>query len=106
MFGVSSLGTVSIEEMRQKYKTSQVYHFYVHRDRGLNRTMMQRAKEAGGEVMMLTVEPITGGNRERDKRMGFSIPFRLNLRGIAGFAAKPAWALNYLRHESFSLPQL
>src|ERR1019366_4640791 len=50
--------------------------FYYHRDRGLNRAMMQRAKEAGVEVMMLTVDSITGGNRERDLRTGFSIPFR------------------------------
>ncbi len=36
---------------------------------------MARAKQAGIEVMMLTVDSITGGNRERDKRTGFSIPF-------------------------------
>ena len=47
MFGVSSLGTVSLEELRTKHKTPQVYQFYFHKDRGLNRAMMQRAKEAG-----------------------------------------------------------
>jgi len=36
MFGVSSLGTVSLEESRKKYKTPQVYQFYFHKDRGLN----------------------------------------------------------------------
>ena len=35
--------------------------------------MMARAKEAGVQVMMLTVDSITGGNRERDKRTGFAI---------------------------------
>src|SRR3954468_6990759 len=47
MFGVSSLGTVSIEELRKAYSTPQMYQFYYHRDRGLNRAMMQRAKQAG-----------------------------------------------------------
>ncbi|MGF1948951.1 alpha-hydroxy-acid oxidizing protein, partial [Enterococcus gallinarum] len=75
-------------------------------DRGLNRAMMARAKQAGIEVMMLTVDSITGGNRERDKRTGFSIPFRLTLAGMMQFAMKPAWAVNYLTHESFKLPQL
>src|SRR5271165_1433075 len=37
MFGVSSLGTVSLEEIRKKYDTPQVYQFYFHKDRGLNR---------------------------------------------------------------------
>ena len=43
MFGVSSLGTVSVEELRKSYDTPQVYQFYFHKDRGLNRAMMERA---------------------------------------------------------------
>ena len=106
MFGVSSLGTVSLEELRRKHATPQVYQFYFHKDRGLNRAMMQRAKAAGVEVMMLTVDSITGGNRERDKRTGFSIPFRLTLGGMLQFAIRPMWGINYVTHERFRLPQL
>ena len=106
MFGVSSLGTVSLEELRQAYTTPQVYQFYFHKDRGLNRAMMQRAKDAKVDVMMLTVDSITGGNRERDLRTGFSIPFRLTPGGMLQFAIKPAWGLNYVTHERFAMPQL
>jgi len=56
--------------------------------------------------MMLTVDSITGGNRERDLRTGFSIPFRLTLAGMYQFAIKPMWGINYVTHESFKLPQL
>ncbi|WP_295394508.1 alpha-hydroxy acid oxidase [uncultured Thiodictyon sp.] len=106
LFGVSSLGTVSLEELRQAYATPQMYQFYFHKDRGLNRAMMQRARDAGVEVMMLTVDSITGGNRERDLRTGFAIPFRLTFGGMLQFALKPMWGLNYVTHERFSLPQL
>lgn len=106
MFGVSSLGTVSLEEARRISSGPQVYQFYFHKDRGLNRDMMARAKDAGVQVMMLTVDSITGGNRERDKRTGFAIPFRLTPAGMAQFAMKPAWGINYLTHEKFRLPQL
>ncbi len=106
MFGVSSLGTVSMTELARKHKNPQVYQFYFHKDRGLNRAMMQSAKEAGIQVMMLTVDSITGGNRERDLRTGFSIPFRLTLGGMTQFAMKPMWGINYVTHEKFSLPQL
>ena len=106
MFGVSSLGTVALEELRKAHSTPQVYQFYFHKDRGLNRAMLQKAKEAGVEVMMLTVDSITGGNRERDLRTGFSIPFRLTLGGLLQFAFKPMWGINYLTHERFKLPQL
>ena len=106
LFGVSSLGTVSLEELRKAHDAPQVYQFYFHRDRGLNRAMMQRAKDARVEIMMLTVDSITGGNRERDLRTGFSIPFRLTLAGMLQFAIKPVWGINYVTHERFRLPQL
>lgn len=106
MFGVSSLGTASIEDLRAKHSTPQVYQFYFHKDRGLNSAMMERAKQAGVDVMMLTVDSITGGNRERDLRTGFSIPMRLNVRGLYEFMSKPAWGINYVTHEKFTLPQL
>ncbi|MGD8841446.1 MAG: alpha-hydroxy acid oxidase [Gammaproteobacteria bacterium] len=106
LFGVSSLGTVSLEEVREKYATPQVYQFYFHKDRGLNRAMLERAKTAGVDIMMLTVDSITGGNRERDLRTGFTIPFRLTLGGMLQFAIKPMWGINYVTHEKFSLPQL
>lgn len=72
----------------------------------MNNAMMARAKAAGVKVMMLTVDSITGGNRERDLRSGFSIPFRLTLAGMFSFAMKPLWGINYVTHERFRLPQL
>ena len=106
MFGVSSLGTASIESLRKKHSNPQIYQFYFHKDRGLNSAMMQRAKAAGVDIMMLTVDSITGGNRERDLRTGFSIPMRLNLSGIYQFVTKPVWGINYVTHEKYKLPQL
>jgi L-lactate dehydrogenase (cytochrome) len=106
MFGVSSLGTVSLEAIASKFSFPQVYQFYFHKDRGLNKAMLERAKIAGIRIMMLTVDSITGGNRERDLRTGFSIPLRLTLQGMLQFAIKPKWAIDYLTHEKFRLPQL
>ncbi|MBV8747502.1 MAG: alpha-hydroxy-acid oxidizing protein, partial [Xanthobacteraceae bacterium] len=106
MFGISSLGTVSLEEIASRFSFPQIYQFYFHKDRGLNRAMLERAKGAGVKILMLTVDSITGGNRERDLRTGFTIPFRLNLQGMIDFAIRPKWAIDYVTHESFRLPQL
>ncbi|OUD08364.1 alpha-hydroxy-acid oxidizing enzyme [Marivivens niveibacter] len=106
MFGVSTIGTVAMEELAAKHSNPQCYQFYFHKDRGLNSAMMQAAKNNGIKVMMLTVDTITGGNRERDLRTGFSIPLRLNMRGMLDFVLKPQWGINYVTHEKFSLPQL
>ena len=56
-----------------------------------NHAMTERAKAAGIEAMMLTVDTITGGNRERDLRAGFSTPMRLTFGGLLQFALKPLW---------------
>src|SRR6516164_2250853 len=106
MFGISSLGTVSLEEIASRFSFPQIYQFYFHKDRGLNRAMLERAKGAGVKILMLTVDSITGGNRERDLRTGFTIPFRLNLQGMIDFAIRPRWAIDYVTHEPFRLPQL
>ena len=36
--------------------------------------MLERAKAQNFDVLALTVDTITGGNRERDLRTGFTIP--------------------------------
>jgi L-lactate dehydrogenase (cytochrome) len=105
MFGVSTLGTASLQDLRE-HKGPQIYQFFFHKDRGLNQSMMEEAKRVGVDIMMLTVDSITGGNRERDLRSGFAIPFHLTLESLIQFAIKPMWAVNYLTHEKFSLPQL
>jgi len=106
MFGVSSLGTVSLQDIKAKHSNPQAYQFYFHKDRGLNRAMLQKAKEIGIDIMMLTVDTITGGNRERDLRTGFSIPFQLTPASLLQFILKPKWGVNYITHEKFTLPQL
>jgi len=106
MYGLSSLGTISLEELSSKFSFPQVYQFYFHKDRGLNKAMLDRAKATGVRVLMLTVDSITGGNRERDLRTGFSIPLQLTLKGMMQFALRPKWATEYFTHEKFRLPQL
>ena len=55
-----------------------MFQFYFHKDRGLNDSCVERAKAAKFDVMALTVDTITGGNRERDLRTGFTSPPKLN----------------------------
>jgi L-lactate dehydrogenase (cytochrome) len=106
MFGVSSLGTVSVEEIGAMVKTPKMFQLYFHKDRGLTDAMIDRAKEAKFDVVALTVDTITGGNRERDLRTGFTSPPRLTLTSLVSFALHPWWAFNYFAHEKFELPQL
>ncbi|MCH7815278.1 MAG: alpha-hydroxy-acid oxidizing protein [Proteobacteria bacterium] len=106
MFGVSALGTVTLAEIGEMISTPKMFQFYFHKDRGLNDTMVERARAAGFETLALTVDTITGGNRERDLYSGFTSPPRLTLKSLFSFATHPGWALNYFLRASFELSEL
>jgi L-lactate dehydrogenase (cytochrome) len=106
MFGVSSLATVTVEEIAQIATVPKMFQFYFHKDRGLNDALMERARAAKFEVMALTVDTITGGNRERDLRTGFTSPPKLTLNSLFSFATHPMWAWNFLTKEKFDMPHL
>jgi len=106
MFGVSSLATVTVEEIEKLAPGPKMFQFYFHKDRGLNDALLERARAANFQVMALTVDTITGGNRERDLRTGFTSPPKLTPASALSFAMHPQWAWNFLTKEKFDMPHL
>ncbi len=106
MRGAPALGTVSVEEIGSTIRTPKLFQLYFHKDRGLTNSMIERCIAANFDVLALTVDTITGGNRERDLRTGFTSPPRLTLKSLLSFAMHPRWAANYFMREKFELPQL
>jgi L-lactate dehydrogenase (cytochrome) len=106
MFGVSSLATVTVENIAQISTGPKMFQFYFHKDRGLNDALLERAKAANFNVLALTVDTITGGNRERDLRTGFTSPPKLTLDSLFSFALHPMWAWNFFTKEKFDMPHL
>jgi len=105
-FGISSLATVSIEEIGALVSTPKLFQLYVHKDKGLNASMIQRCKAAKFDAIALTVDTIVSGKRERCARSGFTSPPRFTPSSALSYAIKPRWALDYVFREKFSLPNL
>ncbi len=105
MFGLSTIGTVPIEEL-SKFNTPKMFQFYYHKDHGINDAVLDRVKASSFDVIALTVDTITSGNRERDLRTGFTSPPKLTLSSLFSFASKPMWGINYLTKGKFELPHL
>jgi L-lactate dehydrogenase (cytochrome) len=105
-FGISSLASVSIEEVGANYAGPKMLQYYYHKDRGLNAALVERAKAARFDAITLTVDTIVSGNRERCKRTGFTTPPRFTPASFLSYATHPAWALNFLFREKFDLPNL
>jgi L-lactate dehydrogenase (cytochrome) len=106
MFGISSLGTISIEEIGSTISTPKLFQLYFHKDRGLNNSMIERCIAAKFNVLALTVDTTTGGNRERDLQTGFTSPPRFTSDSLLSFVTHPRWATNYFTHKKFELPHL
>ncbi len=106
MFGISSLGTASIEEISSLVSTPKLFQLYVHKDKGLNKALLDRCKSSNFETMAVTVDTAVGGNRERDLKTGFTIPMKLSLKSIISFMSHPMWAFNYFTKPKWELPNL
>ena len=105
-FGISSLATVSIEEIGALVSTPKLFQLYVHKDKGLNASMIQRCQAAKFDAIALTVDTIVSGKRERCARSGFTSPPRFTPGSALSYALKPRWALDYVLREKFALPNL
>jgi L-lactate dehydrogenase (cytochrome) len=104
--GISSLATVSIEEIAALTSAPKMFQLYVHKDKGLNRSMIERCQTAKFDAIALTVDTIVGGKRERCLRSGFASPPTFTPSSFLSYAIKPRWALDYLFREKFALPNL
>lgn len=104
-FGISSLSTISASDI-SKFNGPKIFQCYYHKDKSLTKSMIDECKEKKFDVLALTVDTITGGNRERDLRTGFTSPPKFDLKSLFSYAFSPSWTLNYLFRKRFDLPFL
>jgi L-lactate dehydrogenase (cytochrome)/(S)-mandelate dehydrogenase len=71
---------------------------FIYRDRGFTDELAQRAREAGYDALVLTIDNQLLGNRERDQRNGFRIPPRFRPADLVGMAMRLPWLVR-MRHE-------
>jgi L-lactate dehydrogenase (cytochrome) len=109
-YTLSTLGTRSIEEVaaaRASVATGGTaastsplwYQLYVWKDRGLSRELVQRAKAAGYQAIMVTVDTAVFGRRDRDVRRGFTLPPKIGLETFIDGVRHPRWTLDFITHE-------
>ncbi|MEO0413284.1 MAG: alpha-hydroxy acid oxidase [Pseudomonadota bacterium] len=93
---LSTLSSVSIEDFAQETQGPKFFQLYVWKDHGLVKEMLARAKAAGFDAMMLTVDLPVHGNRERDWRNGLTIPPVIRPKQVLQALTRPGWTLDYL----------
>ncbi len=105
-FCQSTTSNASIEEVAQRGRKGQWFHLYVQKDRGLTKSLVERARDAGCPVLVLTVDLQVAGPRERDIRNGFTLPPRIDLSNIFDYASKLGWLLRMASAPRFTFGNL
>ena len=95
-FCVSTHSITSIEEIAKKAGGRLWFQLYVVKDRAITETFIDRARDAGADTLMLTVDTIVGPKREYNVRNGFGIPMKPSLRGFLDLATHPLWTMRVM----------
>lgn len=90
-FCLSTVSSVSIENVAVEAGSGHWFQLYILRDRDLSRRLLERARDAGYGVLVITVDCPTGGNRERDPRNDFTLPLRITRRNAFDTLRRPGW---------------
>lgn len=98
---LSTLGTTTIEELANPAGAPRLFQIYIFRDRGLTEEFIERARAAGYDGLVLTVDTLVAGKRERDIVNGLALPPKLTPRSFLDFASRPAWSLPALFGRKF-----
>ena len=99
-YTLSTMATTALEQVAREVAGRLWFQLYVLRDQAFTLALVDRARAADYEALVVTVDLPTGGKRERDLRNGVSIPLRPNARQLLDIASRPAWALRMLRQGS------
>jgi len=105
-YSLSTLSSVSIEEIGSLTSTPKMFQIYIHKDRELTYELIERCKKAKFSSLCLTIDTIVAGNRERDLRTGMAMPPKFTPSSLLSFAMRPRWVYNYFTHEPFKLANL
>jgi (S)-mandelate dehydrogenase len=97
-FTMATPSAFTIERVAEEVGGRLWFQLYAVRDQEFRRNLVLRAKNAGFEAILVTVDLPVSGKRERDPRNGFHTPYSPNWRNSRDVVFKPAWALDMLRN--------
>lgn len=94
--GVSTVASTPMEEIIVEAEGHAWFQLYFSGDGSGTFKLVDRARAAGYETLVLTVDVPEVGRRPRELRHGFKMPFRMGPKQILDFALHPRWSLSTL----------
>ena len=95
-FTLSTMSICSIEDVADNSSQPFWFQLYVMRDHDFSKRLVQRAKAAGCNALMLTLDLQILGQRHKDLKNGLTAPPKLTIKNIINMATKPRWCMGML----------
>lgn len=94
--GVSTVASTNMETLLDASDGMAWFQLYFSGDGSGTLKLIERAKRAGYDTLVLTLDVPEVGRRPRELRHGFKMPFRIGPRQFIDFALHPRWSLETL----------
>ena len=94
--GVSTVASTPLEKMIEVAEGHAWFQLYFSGDGSGTFKLVERAKAAGYDTIVLTVDVAEVGRRPRELRHGFTMPFKIGVRQFIDFALHPRWSISSL----------
>ena len=94
--GVSTVASTPLEEIVEVADGHAWFQIYFTGDGSGTFKLIERARQAGYQTLVLTVDVPEVGRRPRELRHGFKMPFRIGPSQFIDFALHPRWSLSSL----------
>ena len=95
-FTLATGSTTSMEDVAKLVGGTLWFQLYMWSDVRLSHMLVERAKHAGYEALVVTVDGPVNTNREYNVRNGFTAPFSYNRKNTLDVLTHPAWLLSVL----------
>ena len=95
-FTLASGSMTKLERVAAEAGGTLWMQFYMWPDRSLSYQLIARARDAGFEALVFTVDTPVAPGREYNLRNGFTIPFRFTRRNVTDVLMHPRWLIGTL----------
>lgn len=97
-YSLSTVASQMPEDVAPHLGQNAWFQMYPPRDEAVRTDMLARARAAGFDTLVLTVDVPVASRRERQTRSGLTQPPKLTPRLLAQVAQRPAWAMGMARN--------
>ncbi len=95
-FALATGSMTSLERVAAEAGGTLWFQIYMWPDRSLSHRLVERAKAAGYQALIVTVDTPVPPGREYNLRNGMTVPFRFTRRNVADVLTHPRWLAGVL----------